>query len=175
MCWNVEKQRTGGCSLRCDVNLDLSTPDSWHRIDVGICYILLLDRSLLSLWLLINLHTNRHTHLHTCTYAHTHTCRHTASFVPVSCLGSVTELDLHRVNVSRSPTTLMEMICVMCYRSGNEIHRESYKWAKKKDSWLVTCFWQLESVGRFFSSPNSKKKRSRHRFFGVRRVTGDKQ
>ena len=28
-----------------DVNLDLSTPDSWHGMDVGIGYILLLDRS----------------------------------------------------------------------------------------------------------------------------------
>ena len=50
---------------------------------------------------------------------------------------------------------------------------------KKKDGWLenLHVFWQLESVGRFFKFFTSKlkKKRSRRRFFGVGRVTGDKQ
>ena len=127
-----------------------------------------------------------HTHIHTQVRAHTHTHLQTHRVIcttePLSCLGSLTDrarsTSCRFLNAYVSDNIDVNSMCNVLSIGETKYIGKATSEKKKKDGWLenLHVFWQLESVGRFFFFQISKKKkRSRRRFFGVGRVTGDKQ
>ena len=129
---NVEKQRTGGCSLRCKSRSKYSrqlTRDGcrhWLYFVIGPIlthtHLLSHERAHTSSYT----HVRAHTHTYASARAHSHTHLQTHRVIcttePLSCLGSLTDrarsTSCRFLNVPMSPTTLMEIVCVMFYRSG---------------------------------------------------------